>query len=70
MALVFESLLAVPVHCHAVHYLGEKDQDDDPAVLCDIDLRHGNITVHEIRLVFAYGTAVLSIPQILCLRIC
>ena len=38
MALVFESLLAVHVHCHAVHHHWEKDQDDDFALLYDIDL--------------------------------
>ena len=26
------------LHCRAVHYLGEKDQDDDFAVLYDINL--------------------------------
>ena len=38
MAVVFESLLAVCIHCCAVYYLREKDQDDDLAVLYDIDL--------------------------------
>ena len=70
MVVVFESLFAVSVRCHAFPYLGEKDQDDDFALLYDIDLRHDNITVHEIRLVFACGTAVISIPRILCPRIC
>jgi len=31
---------------------------------------YDNITVHEIRLVLACGTAVISVPRILCLRIC
>ena len=53
MAVVFESLFAVCVHFCAIHHLGEKDQDDDFAVPYDIDLRHDNITVHEIRFVFA-----------------
>jgi len=70
MVLVFESLFSVSVHCHAVHYLGEKDQDDDFAVLYDTGLRYDNITVHEIRLVFACGTVIISVPQILCLTIC
>jgi len=39
-------------------------------LLYDIDLRHDNITVHEIRLVFACSTAIISVPQILYLRIC
>jgi len=38
MALVSEPLLAVCLHCRAVHYLGEKDQNDDFTVLYDIDL--------------------------------
>jgi len=38
MALVFEPLLAVCIHCCAVRYLGEKDQNDHFAVLYDIDL--------------------------------
>jgi len=70
MALVSQSLLAVCIHCCAVCYLGEKDQDDDFTVLYDIDLRHDNITVHEIRLVFACGTAIISVARILRLRIC
>ena len=37
-ALGFESLFAVSVPCHAVHYLREKDQDDDFAILYDMDL--------------------------------
>ena len=31
---------------------------------------YDNITVHEIRLVFACSTVVISVPRILCLRIC
>jgi len=69
MTVVFESVFAVRVPCGDVHYLGEKDQDYDFTVLYDVDLRHDNITVHEIRLVFACGTAVISIRRILCLRI-
>jgi len=38
MAVVCKALLAVCVHCGAVHYLWEKDQDYDFAVLCNIDL--------------------------------
>jgi len=38
MAVVFEPLLALCVHCCAVHHCWEKDQDDDSAVLYDIDL--------------------------------
>jgi len=38
MAVVFESLLALCFPCSAVHYLGEKDQDDNFAVLYDINL--------------------------------
>jgi len=70
MAVVFESLFAVCVRCPAVYYLGKKDQHDDFAVLYDIDLWLDNITVHEISLVSACGTAVVSVPRILCLRIC
>jgi len=38
MAVVFESLFAVCIHCCAVHHHWEKDQDDKFAVLYDIDL--------------------------------
>jgi len=38
VALVFESLLALCVHCHVVHHHWEKDQDDDFSLLYDIDL--------------------------------
>ena len=38
MAVAFESVLALCVHCRAVHYHWKKDQDDDFAVLYDIDL--------------------------------
>ena len=70
MVVVFESVLAVLVPCGDVHYLGEKDHDYDFTVLYDVDLRHDSVTVHGIRLVFACGTAVISVPRILCLRIC
>ena len=60
MAVVFEPIPAVRVPC-GVHYLREKDQDDDFAVLYDIDLWHDNMTVHEIRIVFVCGTVVISI---------
>ena len=33
MVVVFESLLALCFPCGAVHYLREKDQDDDFAIL-------------------------------------
>ena len=45
MAVVFESLFAVCIQWRAVHNRWEKDQDDDFAVLYDIDLWHDNITV-------------------------
>jgi len=38
MAVVFESLLAVCIHCHDVHHCWEKDQDDNFAELYDTDL--------------------------------
>jgi len=38
VAVVFKSVPALCVHCRAVHYLREKDQDDDFVVLYDIDL--------------------------------
>jgi len=38
MSLVFKPVFALYVHCHAVHYHGKKDQDDDFALLYDIDL--------------------------------
>jgi len=38
MVVVFESVLALCFPCGAVYHRGEKDQDDDFAVLCDIDL--------------------------------
>jgi len=68
MVVVFEFVLAVLVPCGAVHHRREKDQDYD-LLYCTMST-YDNINVHEIRLVFACGTAVISIPQILCLRIC
>jgi len=38
ISVVFESALGVCVHCHAVHHHWKKDQDDDFALLYDIDL--------------------------------
>jgi len=38
IVVVYEPLFAVSVHCHDVPYLGEEDQDDDFALLYDIDL--------------------------------
>ena len=38
VAVVCQPVRAVCVHCCAVHYLGEKDQDDDLAVLYNINL--------------------------------
>jgi len=38
MAVVCKSVPGVLVPCGDVHYLGEKDEDDDFAVLHDIDL--------------------------------
>jgi len=38
ITVVFESLFAVCIHWCAVHHRWEKDQDDNFAVLYDIDL--------------------------------
>jgi len=38
MAELFESVLALCVHYHAVHHHWENDKDDDFALLYDIDL--------------------------------
>jgi len=38
MVVIFESALAVLVPCGDIHYLREKDQDYDFAVLYDVDL--------------------------------
>jgi len=69
MAVVCKPLPAVCVHCSVVYYIWEKDQDYDFAVLCNINLCYDDITGHEVRLELACNTAVISVTQMLSLRI-
>jgi len=68
MAVVCKPLIAMCVHCSAVHHRWEIDLDYDVGVLYNINLLYDNITVQEIWLVFTCDTVVTSIPRMQSFR--
>ena len=60
-----KSLLTVCIPYRAVHHLWENDQDYHFVVLCNINLCYDNITGHEVKVVFVWSIAVISVPGIL-----